>query len=38
MIGMDGKSPRVISKENIMVLYSLTVQPDESIKLIDPIF
>ena len=38
MIGLNGKSPRTISKENIMTLYSLTVQPDESIKLIDPIF
>lgn len=38
VIGMDGKSPRDISKENIMVLYSLTVQPDDSIKLIDPVF
>lgn len=38
IIGMNGKSPRNISKENIMALYSLTVQPDESIKLIDPIF
>ena len=38
MIGMDGKSPRKVSKENIMVLYSLTVQPDDSIKIIDPVF
>lgn len=38
IIGMDGKSPRDISKENIMVLYSLTVNPDESIKLVDPVF
>lgn len=38
MIGLDGKSPRNVSKENIMALYSLTVQPDESIKLVDPVF
>jgi hypothetical protein len=38
MVGMDGKSPRGVSKENIMTLYSLTVHPDDSIKFIDPIF
>ena len=38
MIGLDGKSPRNVSKENIMALYSLTVQPDESIKIVDPVF
>lgn len=38
MIGMDGISPRIVTKENVMLLYTLTNQPDNSINLIDPQF
>lgn len=38
LIGMDGISPRNVTKECIMNLYSLTIQPDPSFKPIDPVF
>ena len=38
LIGMDGISPRNVTKECIMNLYSLTIQPDPSFKRIDPEF
>ena len=38
IVGMDGTCMRDISKENIISLYSLTVHPDKSIKLVDPVF
>lgn len=38
IIGMDGTCVRDVSKENIISLYSLTVHPDKSIKLMDPVF
>lgn len=38
LVGMDGTCMRDISKENIISLYSLTVHPDKSIKLVDPVF
>lgn len=38
IIGMDGTCVRDVSKENIISLYSLTVHPDKSIKLLDPVF
>lgn len=38
MIGMNGISPRIVTKENVMLLYSLTNEPDSSIKLVDPKF
>ena len=38
MIGMDGISPRIVTKENVMVLYTLTNEPDSSIRLVDPKF
>lgn len=38
LIGMDGTSPRNVTKECIMMLYSLTHQPDPSYKRIDPVF
>ena len=38
IVGMDGTCVRDISKENIISLYSLTVHPDKSIKLVDPVF
>lgn len=38
LVGMDGTCMRDISKENIISLYSLTVHPDTSIKLVDPVF
>ena len=38
MVGMDGISPRGVSKECVMTLYSLTIHPDKSVKLIDPEF
>ena len=37
-IGMDGISPRIVTKECIMCMYSLTIQPDPSFKPIDPVF
>lgn len=38
IIGMDGSCVRDVTKENIISLYSLTVHPDKSIKLMDPVF
>lgn len=38
LIGMDGTSARKVTNENIMLLYTLTNQPDRDIKLTDPIF
>ena len=38
IIGMDGTCVRDVTKENIISLYSLTVHPDKSIKLVDPVF
>lgn len=38
IIGMDGTCVRDVSKENIISLYSLTIHPDKSIKLLDPVF
>ena len=38
LIGMDGTSARKVTNENIMLLYTLTNQPDRDIKLVDPIF
>lgn len=38
MIGMDGKSPRTVSKECLLAIYEITNQPDPSVKLVDPIF
>lgn len=38
MIGMNGISTRVCIKESLMVLYSLTYEPDKSVKLVDPVF
>ena len=38
LIGMDGTSARKVTKENIVLLYTLTNQPDRDIKLVDPIF
>ena len=38
LIGMDGTSARKVTKENIVLLYTLTNQPDRDIKLTDPIF
>ena len=38
MLGMDGYTTRVISKENILCLYELTVHPDPSVKFVNPEF
>ena len=38
IIGMNGKSVRGISKENILCLYELTVHPDSSVKFVNPEF
>lgn len=38
LIGMDGISPRKVTKECVMMLYCLTIQPDPSFKPIDPVF
>lgn len=38
VVGMDGKITRDISKENILALYSITYEPDPSVKFIDPVF
>lgn len=38
IIGMDGISPKKVTKECIMTMYSLTIQPDKNFKRIDPIF
>lgn len=38
MLGMNGYSTREISKENILCLYELTVQPDDTVKFVNPVF
>lgn len=38
MLGMNGYTTREISKENILCLYELTVQPDKSVKFVNPEF
>ena len=38
ILGMNGYSTRDVSKENILCLYELTVQPDDSVKFVNPIF
>lgn len=38
MLGMNGYTTREISKENILCLYELTVQPDNSVKFVNPEF
>lgn len=38
MLGMNGYTTREISKENILCLYELTVQPDSSVKFVNPEF
>lgn len=38
MIGMNGYTSREVSKENILCLYELTVQPDDSVKFVNPEF
>ena len=37
-LGMNGYSVRDVSKENILCLYELTIQPDDSIKFVNPEF
>ena len=38
VLGMNGYAVRDISKENILCLYELTVQPDDSVKFVNPEF
>ena len=38
VLGMDGQTTRDVSKENIITLYELTIHPDPTVKLVDPIF
>ena len=38
IIGMDGYTTRNVSKENLLCLYELTIQPDDSIKFVNPEF
>lgn len=38
VLGMNGYSTRNVTKENILCLYELTVQPDDSIKFVNPEF
>lgn len=38
MLGVNGYAVRDISKENILCLYELTVQPDPSVKFVNPEF
>ena len=38
VLGMNGYSTRNVTKENILCLYELTVQPDDSVKFVNPEF
>lgn len=38
MLGMNGYTTRDVSKENILCLYELTVQPDSTVKFVNPVF
>lgn len=38
VLGMNGYSSRTVTKENILCLYELTIQPDDSIKFVNPEF
>ena len=38
VLGMNGYSTRYVTKENILCLYELTVQPDDSVKFVNPEF
>ena len=38
VLGMNGYSTREVSKENILCLYELTIQPDDSVKFVNPEF
>ena len=38
VLGMNGYSTRNVTKENILCLYELTVQPDDTVKFVNPEF
>lgn len=38
ILGMNGYSTRNVTKENILCLYELTIQPDDSVKFVNPEF
>ena len=38
VLGMNGYTTRNVTKENILCLYELTVQPDDSVKFVNPEF
>jgi hypothetical protein len=38
IIGMNGFTTRNVSKENLLCLYELTIQPDDSVKFVNPEF